>query len=161
MRRVISIDPGLDGAIAVLEGGVPSSIYDMPTKTEKTRREICPERLAEIITSHLDGNTTVVVIEKVGGSPRMAPGAAFNFGEGFGMARGVCAALLVPHFLLTPQKWKAVHGLTGKDKDASRQLALSKYPEHAEWFKRKKDTDRAEAILIGLAWERLNKIGKA
>ena len=52
--------------------------------------------------------------------------------------------------LISPQAWKYSCELKGKDKDDSRLLAIKKFPFLAGKLKRKKDVDRAEALLIAL-----------
>ena len=68
---------------------------------------------------------------------------------GVGIIHGVAGALRLPLTLVTPTQWKAFHGLTGPTRKPSRALAIRKWPEHNRHLDRKKDADRAEALLIG------------
>jgi crossover junction endodeoxyribonuclease RuvC len=72
----------------------------------------------------------------------------FAFGASFGLVRGVVASLGLPSTLVTPQRWKRSQGLTGRDKDAARTVAIARFPEIRHMLQRKKDCGRADAILI-------------
>ena len=88
----------------------------------------------------------------------------FGFGRSAGVLDGVLAALGIQSIKVLPQRWKKATGLTGRDKDASRTLALALYPEMAKQLRRKKDSGRADALLIA-SWgqgelvDRLRKAG--
>jgi crossover junction endodeoxyribonuclease RuvC len=100
------------------------------------------------------------VIEQVGVRPQEGAVGAFAFGRGFGIILGALAAAGIPVELITPQAWKKAVGLTAtKDeaKDASRSLAIQKWPSQAGLFARKKDNGRSDAALIGLAAIRREK----
>ena len=87
-------------------------------------------------------------MEQVGAMPGQGATSMFNFGEGFGIVKEVLGALQIPVRMVTPQRWKRFAGLTGKDKDAARSLAIQLHPEAAEYLRRKKDVGRADAIMI-------------
>jgi hypothetical protein len=78
--------------------------------------------------------------------------SVFKFGKNYGIVIGVATGLSHPLVKITPFDWKRSNGLIGKDKDASRQLAMELWPRHAESFKRKRDDGRAEAALIARAY---------
>jgi hypothetical protein len=100
----------------------------------------------------LDPATTVVVIEKVGVmTGKESRSSMFNFGNNAGAVRGAIEALGFVVVFVTPQEWKAWAGLIGTAKDASRVLAIKKYPTLAKDLKRKRDGGRADAICIA-AW---------
>lgn len=94
----------------------------------------------------------VVVVEKVHSMPGQGVHSVFSFGKSYGILIGVATGLSHPLVKITPQKWKQANGLIGKDKDASRQLAMELWPQHADRFKRKMDDGRAEAALIARAY---------
>lgn len=73
--------------------------------------------------------------------------SAFNFGQGYGVLKGVLSTLDIPYTIISPAKWKK-HFNLNRDKDASRLLATRLYPKNAKDFLRKKDDGRAEALLI-------------
>jgi crossover junction endodeoxyribonuclease RuvC len=89
-----------------------------------------------------------VVVENVHAMPLQGLSSTFKFGMGVGIIHGVAGALRLPITLVTPRQWKAYHALTS-DKEQARQLAIRKWPDHNRHLDRKKDADRAEALLIG------------
>ncbi len=148
---ILGIDPGLDGALALLsyEGKV-IEIVDMPTVqvviNKKNRRQVPPTLLASAIDRLAP---SLAFLEHVGTRPGESPIAAFSFGRSFGCIEGVLAALQVPTTLVYPAAWKRALGVPA-DKGGARMKAMSLFPEVAEQFKRVKDADRAEAALIAL-----------
>lgn len=152
---IIAIDPGIDGAIVLMDpksGDV--TFYDMPVvaKAVGKGRQVCAAQFAAIISEGkwlppLPGATTAVV-ELAGPTPQMGTTSAFSFGRSSGVIAGVLAALQVGTTYVRPQKWKKYFGLIGKDKDRSRTLAIAQHPELARHLTRKKDVDRAEALLM-------------
>ena len=133
MNYVIGIDPGNKGAIAVLkESGELVEVWDMPTlevkvgKALKTR--ISPALLTqEVRDVELRGDCDIkcAYMEAVSSSPQMGVSSAFAFGEGFGIVKGVLAALGIPVELVPPAKWKRDMGLN-QSKDGSRAKAIAK-----------------------------------
>lgn len=155
---IIGIDPGISGAIAMLrDNGVLIDVVDMPV-TAKTRgkgNQVNAVLLGDYLRSVIKNRdeTLRVAIEAVGAMPGQGVTSMFGFGRSMGVIEGAVAAFSLPVEYVTPQRWKKLHGLVGKDKDASRTLVLQKYPNHSGSFSRKKDNGRADAVLIGLAIE--------
>ena len=146
---ILAIDPGKSGAIAHLhDDGRYCCVEDAPS----IGSTVCPELLANLIRRlAFDGQSSQVrvVMEQVASMPKQGVVSTFNFGTSYGIALGVVAALRLPLELVRPNVWKREMGL-GKDKEASRAKCLHLVPEASEMLKRKKDSDRAEAILLGL-----------
>ena len=152
MSYVLGIDPGNKGAVAVLtDTGNLVEVWDMPTLEIKvgkaTKTRISPELLAQELRNW--DAVQACYMEAVSSSPQMGVSSAFAFGEGFGIVKGVLAALHVPLVLVPPAKWKRDMGLN-QSKDGSRAKAIAKWPAQAAEFKRVKDDGKAEAALIGL-----------
>jgi len=147
---IISVDPGKTGAIAALENGRITWVYDMPTmgRTHGKGQEIDPYELSSILLNIKAGKDATVLIEQVGAMPGQGTTSMFHFGESVGVILGVCGALQLPVRRVRPQFWKKKAGLIGKDKDAARALAIQIHPEVSDMLTRKKDVGRAEAILI-------------
>lgn len=152
----IGIDPGLDGAIAVLVDGELADVHDMPTwketlKNGKTKRHVDGPTLRDILQqcrAHCERLTNpVIAIEKAQPRPTNGALAAFKSGEGWGTLVTVSqlTGWLVTY--VNPQDWRKEIGFTG-DKDDARELAARMWPEMASLFARKKDDGRAEACLI-------------
>jgi crossover junction endodeoxyribonuclease RuvC len=148
---IISIDPGLTGAIAVFAQGKLNKVEDIPTsaKTHGKGNQINATLLAAMI--YYWPRIDKAIIERVGPMPKQGVTGVFGFGRSLGVIEGILASRLIPVEWVTPQKWKKYHGLIGKDKDASRTLVIEKYPDYADQFSRKKDIGRADAVLIGLS----------
>jgi len=147
----IGIDPGLDGAVAVKGDGFVD-IYDTPTFTvkhgKKNKRHCDAVGMAEILKSY-PAEDCHIALEKVHSMKGQGVASMFSMGEGFGIWKGIIAMGGFKLTLVTPQAWKKVmmSGM-GKEKDASRQRAIELFPTLYDQLKRKKDHDRAEALLI-------------
>lgn len=159
---IIGIDPGEGGAIAFYHSHSVIKLFDMPIMTlPNTKKETCVNgaELTRIIQEQIKENekysgsqcNPIAVIEQVHSMPKQGVKSTFNFGVAYGIAQGVISALCIPVEFVTPQKWKKKFGLIGKDKEASRGLAIQKYPHLSESLKRKKDADKAEALLIAIS----------
>ena len=92
----------------------------------------------------------VVVVEHVNAMPGQGVTSMFNFGQSFGVIKGICAALGLPIHFVRPTKWKKHFNLIKTNKDASRTKVIEIYPEISSKLHRKKDSNRADAILIAL-----------
>lgn len=149
---VIGIDPGVSGAVAILEQERLVMVFDMPTVEIKVghamKRRVSAEMLADELRMYADQGA-VAWIEKVSAMPGQGVSSMFAFGEAYGLARGVLAGLGVPCHTVTPMKWKKGMGLN-QGKDASRAQAAQTWPMRAGEFKRVKDDGKAEAALIAL-----------
>jgi len=151
-QTILGIDPGAHGAIAVLsEGGELLEVVDMPTTPEANGRTATNAPLLAGILAR--AHARVAFCEFVGARPTDAKAAAFSFGRARGVIEGCAGALGLPVVLLTPPAWKRLSDIPpgAENKDMARTRAIARWPQHAEFFKRKSDIDRAEAALIGLA----------
>ena len=148
---VIGIDPGLSGAIAILEDKKVLNILDMPVMTEgkKNKRQINSAQLVNIIKKNIHKTDEIsVVVEQVNAMPGQGVTSMFNFGQTFGAIKGVCAALELPIFFIRPSKWKKHFELINSSKDASRTKAIEMYPSLSDKLSKKKDVNKSDAILI-------------
>ncbi len=150
---IIGIDPGISGAISIVENKKILEVYDTPTMIDgkKNKRQINSAQLTNIIKERLnEGKEVVVVVEHVNAMPGQGVTSMFNFGQSFGVIKGICAALSLPIYFVRPTKWKKHFNLIKTNKDASRTKVIEVYPEISDKLKRKKDSNRADAILIAL-----------
>ena len=149
--KVMSIDPGLSGAMAVFDGGDLIAVVDMPTheldRNGKAKRQVAAADLAGIFTQH---DPRHVIVEKVSAMPGQGVTSMFSFGRSLGIIEGIIAAYNIPVTYVTPGVWTKGIG-RGAGKDASRARACELYPSHQKSFSRVKDDGRADAVLIG-AW---------
>jgi crossover junction endodeoxyribonuclease RuvC len=152
MSVTIAIDPGLSGAIALVDSyGILLEVHDMPVLAGDVSAQLLAVMfMAEVHDgAKLDANTYgCAVIEDVHSMPKQGVASSFKFGRGKGVVEGFFAGAGLPLRYVTPSKWKRDLGLTSIKGD-SRQRALELWPEHACRFTRVKDEGRAEASLIG------------
>ncbi len=150
---IIGIDPGISGAISILENKKILEVYDTPTMIDgkKNKRQINSAQVTNIIKERLkDDKEVIVVVEHVNAMPGQGVTSMFNFGQSFGVIKGICAALSLPIYFVRPTKWKKHFNLIKTNKDASRTKVIEVYPEISGKLHRKKDSNRADAILIAL-----------
>lgn len=151
--NVVGIDPGNSGAIvdlAVVGDKLRyAAVFDMPlTKTPGKKNKIDPEKLVSII-KHCKQDNTIFVLEQVNASPNQGTVSAFTFGVGYGLIVGAVLSVGADLVLVRPQEWKRYHGLIGSAKDDARAVCTDRYPDFGgEFLARKKDVDRADALLI-------------
>ena len=150
---IIGIDPGISGAISILENKKILEVYDTPTMIDgkKNKKQINSAQVTNIIKERLkDDKEVIVVVEHVNAMPGQGVTSMFNFGHSFGVIKGICAALGLPIYFVRPTKWKKHFNLIKTNKDASRTKVIEAYPEISSKLHRKKDSNRADAILIAL-----------
>ena len=150
---IIGIDPGINGAISIIENKKIIEVYDTPTMIDgkKNKRQINGAQVTNIFKERLNGEKeVVVVVEHVNAMPGQGVTSMFNFGQSFGVIKGICAALNLPIYFVRPAKWKKHFNLIKTNKDASRTKVIEVYPEISSKLHRKKDSNRADAILIAL-----------
>lgn len=145
--RLVGVDPGATGALGLITAH-GAQYFDMPnlkiTRNGKARAEVNPRPLAELL-NHIQ--PTHVFMEKVGGMPGQSAPAAFNFGRAVGAAEACCVSTGAIFHTVPPTKWKRAMGVRG-DKDDSRHAAANLFPGLSKGLTRKRDADRAEALLI-------------
>ena len=151
MKYFLGVDPGIHGAIAVLqENGRLIDVFDMPITKVKVgaglKTRIVAARLQEILAPYTD---SVGWVERVSARPGQGVSSVFAFGEAYGLVRGVLAGLCIPTHTVAPAVWKKALRL-GSNKESSRLMAMEIWPEDARVFKRVKDDGRAEAALLAL-----------
>ena len=148
---IFGIDPGVSGAISVLENKKVIEMFDMPTMIDgkKNKKQVNGAQVANIIKERLDGEKEIaVVVEHVNAMPGQGVTSMFNFGQSFGVIKGICSAMQLPIHFVRPTKWKKYYNLINTSKDASRSRAIELFPKVSENLKRKKDSNKADAILI-------------
>ena len=148
--RIIGIDPGLSGAIAVLDDLKIFDLFDMPIMPEgkKNKNQLNSAQLVNIIKRHIHTNSTFVIVEQVSAMPGQGVTSMFNFGQSFGVIKGICSAMQLSTYFIRPVKWKKYFGLIKSEKDASRTKAIEIFPYISSNLSKKKDANKADAILI-------------
>ena len=149
--KIIGIDPGLTGAIAIMQNNKVLDIIEMPVMPEgkKNKRQLNSAQLVSIIKKNIESNEEVaVVVEQVNAMPGQGVTSMFNFGQTFGAIKGVCAALELPIHFVRPSKWKKYFELINASKDSSRTKVIEMYPSLSNHLAKKKDVNKSDAILI-------------
>jgi crossover junction endodeoxyribonuclease RuvC len=150
---IIGIDPGLSGSICFFEDGKILDVVEMPTMIEgkKNKKQVNGSQVYNEIlkrTSNLDKSDIKVVIEQVSAMPGQGVTSMFNFGQSYGILKGICSAMQLPVYFVRPAKWKKYFNLINSEKDASRTRAIEIFPYFSSQLSKKKDSNKADAILI-------------
>ena len=150
---IIGIDPGISGAICFFEDGKVKEVIDMPTMAEgkKNKRQVNGAQIYNEINRRIknfEKKDIKVVIEQVSAMPGQGVTSMFNFGQSFGVIKGICSAMQLSIFFIRPAKWKKYFGLIKTEKDASRTKVIEIFPYNSSELSRKKDSNKADAVLI-------------
>lgn len=163
----IGIDPGLTGAIGVLNpNGSFRNAIDIPVKIKgtgkgKVKNEIDCKELVELLRVFTNSHPCIALIESQQVIPAIPvfdpktkkmetrkPGAAttFSLGDTYGAIRCSMYGAGLDHEFVTPQKWKKRYGLTRGKKDLALNTAISLWPNAPLTHER--HHNRAEALLL-------------
>ncbi len=150
---IIGIDPGISGSICFLKDGKILDVIEMPTMNEgkKNKKQVNGSQIFNEISKRINSeekNSVRVVIEQVSAMPGQGVTSMFNFGQSFGILKGICAAMQIPMYFVRPAKWKKYFNLINSEKDASRTRAIEIFPYFSSQLSKKKDANKADAILI-------------
>ena len=150
---IIGIDPGISGSICFFENNKIIDVIEMPTMTEgkKNKRQVNGAQTYNEILKRIckiEKHNIRVVIEQVSAMPGQGVTSMFNFGQSFGILKGICSAMQLPMYFVRPAKWKKYFGLINSEKDASRTRAIEMFPYFSQHLSKKKDSNKADAILI-------------
>ena len=150
---IIGIDPGLSGSICFFQDGKILDVLEMPTMTEgkKNKKQVNGSQIYNEISKRINSTKVQeirVVIEQVSAMPGQGVTSMFNFGQSFGILKGICSAMQLPMYFVRPAKWKKYFNLINSEKDASRTRAIEIFPYFSSQLSKKKDSNKADAILI-------------
>jgi crossover junction endodeoxyribonuclease RuvC len=162
---IIAIDPGINGAICFFENGEVKDVIEMPTMAEgkKNKRQVNGHQMYNELSNRIKNyniQNINVVVEQVSAMPGQGVTSMFNFGQSFGVIKGICAAMQLPIFFVRPAKWKKHFELINTQKDASRTKAIEMFPKISSNLSKKKDSNKADAILIASFYENITKNNK-
>ena len=160
---IIGIDPGVSGSICFFKDGKILDVIEMPVMNEgkKNKKQVNGSQIYNEITKKINSNpgtNTRVVIEHVTAMPGQGVTSMFNFGQSFGVLKGICSAMRLPMFFVRPAKWKRYYNLINSEKDASRTRAIEIFPYFSSQLSKKKDSNKADAILIASFYYETYKI---
>ena len=150
---VIGIDPGISGSICFFQDGKIIDVVEMPTMIEgkKNKKQVNGSQIFNEISERIkkiDKKDIKVIIEQVSAMPGQGVTSMFNFGQSYGILKGICSAMQLPMYFVRPAKWKKYFNLINSEKDASRTRAIEIFPYFSGQLSRKKDSNKADAILI-------------
>ncbi len=150
---VIGIDPGISGSICFFEDGKIIDLIEMPIMAEgkKQKKQVNGAQIYNEIlsrTKNIEKKNIKVVIEHVSAMPGQGVTSMFNFGQSFGVLKGICSAMQLSMHFVRPVKWKKFFNLINSEKDASRTKAIEIFPYISNQLSRKKDANKADAALI-------------
>ena len=150
---IIGIDPGISGSICFLKDGKIIDVVDMPTMADgkKNKRQVNGSQIYNEISKKImkeENQNVRVIIEQVSAMPGQGVTSMFNFGQSFGILKGICSAMQLPMYFVRPAKWKKYFNLINSGKDASRTKAIEIFPYFSPQLSKKKDSNKADAILI-------------
>ena len=150
---IIGIDPGISGSIFFFHEGKVIDVVEMPTMAEgkKNKKQVNGSQIFNEISERIkkfDKKDIKVIIEQVSAMPGQGVTSMFNFGQSFGILKGICSAMQLPMYFVRPAKWKKYFNLINSEKDASRTKAIEIFPYFSGQLSRKKDSNKADAILI-------------
>ena len=160
---IIGIDPGVSGSICFLKDGKILDVIEMPVMNDgkKNKKQVNGSQIYNEITKKINSNpgtNTRVVIEHLTAMPGQGVTSMFNFGQSFGVLKGICSAMRLPMFFVRPAKWKRYYNLINSEKDASRTRAIEIFPDFSSQLSKKKDSNKADAILIASFYYETYKI---
>ena len=150
---IIGIDPGISGAICFFENGRILKVIEMPTMADgkKNKKQVNGAQIYHEILNDIkkfDKKDIKIVIEQVSAMPGQGVTSMFNFGQSFGILKGICSAMQLSMYFVRPAKWKKYFNLINSEKDASRTRAIEIFPYFSSQLSKKKDSNKADAILI-------------
>ena len=149
---IIGIDPGISGSICFFKDGRILEVIEMPVMTEgkKNKKQVNGAQIYNEFLKRINkkDDQIRVVIEQVSAMPGQGVTSMFNFGQSFGILKGICSAMQLPMFFVRPAKWKKYFNLINSQKDASRTRAIEIFPYFSTQLSKKKDCNKADAILI-------------
>ena len=160
---IIGIDPGISGSICFFEDGKILDVLEMPTMTDgkKNKKQVNGAQIYNEISTKIRGiekQNLRVIIEQVSAMPGQGVTSMFNFGQSFGILKGICSAMQLPMYFVRPAKWKKYFGLIKSEKDASRTKAIEMFPYFSSQLSKKKDSNKADAILIASFYHETYKL---
>ena len=130
---IIGIDPGITGSICFFEDGKINDLIEMPNMADgkKNKRQVNGAQVYNEILKRIKNfnkSEVKVVIEQVSAMPGQGVTSMFNFGQSFGVLKGICSAMQLPMYFVRPAKWKKYYNLINSEKDASRTKVIQIFP---------------------------------
>lgn len=147
--RILGIDPGLTGGVALLDSTIVAPTTTWPTPVIKIAGKGKTKTILNIpamVSIVMDAKPDRCFIERVSAMPKQGVSSTFNFGMGFGIWLGILGTLQIPYTMVHSSRWKPAMGLRGQPKSASLLMVSQLFPSVS--LPRAKDEGQAEALLI-------------
>ncbi|MFZ2141542.1 MAG: hypothetical protein WAV78_32240 [Xanthobacteraceae bacterium] len=152
MTRYLGIDPGLSGALAIVEtiNGLPTLVdaIDMPATGTGAKARVDIIAAAQWIAKHAP---SMAYVERGQAFPGQGASSGFSYGRAVGGIEAAVTLCQIPMTLVEASVWKRRLHLPGKNKEAARQRAMQLWPSQHALLALKKWHGRAEAALIVVA----------
>jgi crossover junction endodeoxyribonuclease RuvC len=149
--KIIGIDPGLSGALALLETTNGDTtlidVIDVPVAGSGAKQSLDAILMQTWLLQH---ELRCAYLERAQVLPKQGSSSGFKYGRVVGAIEATLAICAVPMVIVEPSRWKRHFHLQGADKEGARQLAIRLFPREHRFFARRKDHNHAEAVLIGL-----------
>ena len=152
MTRILGIDPGVRGGLALVEindGAAPQLLeaIDIPVTGVSAKERVDVLAIRAWVMAHQPQHA---YIERAQALPKQGASSGFKYGRATGAIEAAIACCEIPITIVEPAVWKKFHHLRGGDKEGARQRALQLFPSAHVLLARKRDHQRAEAALIAL-----------
>ena|SRR6516225_866012 len=152
MTRILGIDPGIHGGLAIIrsdDGATPQLVdaIDVPVVGTGAKERVNVLLIQEWLLQH---KPTFAFIERGQALPRQGASSGFKYGRSVGSLEAAVSLCGIALEIVEPSMWKRFFRLPGKDKEAARQKTIALFPTAHQLFARKKDHQKSEAALIAL-----------
>lgn len=148
--KILGIDPGLSGGLALLSEGIIIDAFKMPIIKYNGKQEIDIGGLKQIIVNwRIKWKPFHVWIEQQQSMPRQGVASSFRTGQNYGILLGMLAGLNIPLSIVRPVDWKRYMKVPA-DKTAAILTATRLLPSSSHLWSTRSSDGIAEAALIAV-----------
>jgi Holliday junction resolvasome RuvABC endonuclease subunit len=150
--KILGIDPGVRGGLAIVafnDGAAPQLVdaIDVPAVGVKAKERVDVIALQQWLLQH---GPAQAAVERAQSMPKQGSSSGFKYGRATGAIETVVALCGIPIEIAEASGWKRHFHLHGGDKEGARQHAMQLFPAAHHLLARRKDHNRAEAMLIAV-----------
>jgi crossover junction endodeoxyribonuclease RuvC len=150
--KVLGVDCGVHGGLAILEindTAAPQMLaaIDVPTVGVGAKERVNPIALQEWLLQY---GPAQAFVERAQAMPGQGSSSGFKYGRAVGAIETTITLCGISTEIIEASAWKRFFHLHAGDKEGARQLALQRFPSAHALLARRKDHNRAEAMLIAL-----------
>ena len=98
-----------------------------------------------------------LLLEQVSAMPGQGVTSMFNFGQSFGIIKGICSAMQLPIYFVRPAKWKKYLILLTRKRCEQNKSNRNIFRIFHHNYQKKKDSNKADAILIASFYHETHK----